>query len=148
MSMYLVSGTSIQILKKMLIKSKQENKRKPHKLLYYQYSPPPLFAASISAVWNIVLGQGLGTKLSESQITENTMVGLLFPSLETFLVDTFCLISFHVYSTSFAFIYKYAWWNWLCQQCKRWYFLLRCDVTTIQYHMMQYYILELYTTEL
>lgn len=50
MSMYLVSGTSIQTLKKMLIKSKQENKRKPHKLLYYQYSPPPLFAASISAV--------------------------------------------------------------------------------------------------
>lgn len=37
--------------------------------------PPPLFAASISAVWNTVFGQGLGAKLSESPMTENTIVG-------------------------------------------------------------------------
>lgn len=42
----------------------------------YILLPPPLFAASIRAVWNTEVGQGLGTQLSESPITENTMVGV------------------------------------------------------------------------
>ena len=55
----------------------------------YRFSlPPPLFAASMSAVWNTVLGQGRGTNLSESPITENTMVGVdLTASLIAFHVD-------------------------------------------------------------
>lgn len=53
----------------------------------YHFIPPPLFAASIRAVWKTVVGQGLGTKLSESPITENTMVGLVFPSLDLFSGD-------------------------------------------------------------
>lgn len=65
--------------------------------------PPPLFAASMSAVWNTVFGQGLGTKLSESPITENTMVGLVFPSSDVLVVEvTPWEISFQVYSIMFA----------------------------------------------
>lgn len=60
------------------------------------------------AVWNTVFGQGLGTKLSESPITENTMVGLVFPSSDVLLVVvTPCVISFQVNSTSLASTYEY-----------------------------------------
>lgn len=57
--------------------------------------PPPLFAASISAVWKRVVGQGLGTKLSESPITENTMVGveLIFTALFLFSYNWFVWFS-------------------------------------------------------
>lgn len=57
--------------------------------------PPPLFAASISAVWKRVVGQGLGTKLSESPITENTMVGVesIFTALFLFSYNWFVWFS-------------------------------------------------------
>ena len=54
--------------------------------------PPPLLAASMRAVWNTVLGQGRGTKLCESPITENTMVGVT--------VSVFWRIFFHALLTS------------------------------------------------
>ena len=58
-----------------------------------RYLPPPLFAASMRAVWNTVLGQGRGTKLSESPITENTMVGVTLTasliSSHTFLIQLY-----------------------------------------------------------
>lgn len=47
---------------------------------------PPLFAASISAIWKTVTGQSLGTQLTESPITENTMVGFFLPLMNVFLI--------------------------------------------------------------
>ena len=47
----------------------------------------------MSAVWNTVLDQGRGTKLSESPITEKTMVGVTltasFISSHTFLIQLY-----------------------------------------------------------
>lgn len=57
-----------------------------------KFVPPPLLAASIRAVWKRVVGHGLGTKLSESPITENTIVGVdLTPSF----------MAFHAFSCSY-----------------------------------------------
>lgn len=67
--------------------------------------PPPLFAASMRAVWKRVVGHGLGTKLSESPITENTIVGveLIFTALSSVLYSWFTWFSIFV-SLIFGFL--------------------------------------------
>lgn len=67
--------------------------------------PPPLFAASMRADWKRVVGHGLGTKLSESPITENTIVGveLIFTALSSVLYSWFTWFSIFV-SLIFGFL--------------------------------------------
>lgn len=65
-----------------------------------KFVPPALFAASIRAVWKRVVGQGLGTKLSESPITENTMVGVTWSSV---------LLWFFWFSVLLCFVWFSAW---------------------------------------